>query len=335
MSTGVTEASAPGKEHALASGTRGRDETLRAFLDAYWLRPENALWMTLRSMALGTCELHRPSVDFGCGDGVFTFLHCGGAFNPNFDVFCATKPLTRSSLFGDAEPRSDMFDHMSDEYRPEIVVRPAVGLDVGVDIKPTMLAKARRLDFYDRLVAHDNNHPLPFEDDSFETVYCNTAYWVSEIDRFLRELGRITRPGGTIVLHVKLDSMQRFTLEAFRDVLGDRCLRQLGSGRMACWPTVADRSTWESRFSAAGLTIKDAIPFVTRTHAHVWDIGLRPFAPMLVTMANAMTPSTRATVKRDWVDLCLDLLSPLCVPHLDLFDGKNEPAEMQYVLTPG
>ena len=32
---------------------------LRRFLQAYWLRPENALWMALRSEVLSPYELHR------------------------------------------------------------------------------------------------------------------------------------------------------------------------------------------------------------------------------------------------------------------------------------
>ncbi len=285
------------------------------------------MWMTLRSLALRQCKLRGVNVDLGCGDGVFSFLHFGGTFDPDFDVFHAT-------ISSSHKPNADMFDHMADDYRPIILSSPTEAIGVGVDIKATMLAKANRLGFYDRLVEHDNNRPLPFDDDAFETVYCNTAYWVREIDQFLGELGRITRAGGSIILHVKLSSMQDFTLDAFRGVLGDVCLARLARGRLECWPTVADRATWESRFAAAGLTIEDATPFVTRTHAHIWDIGLRPFAPMLVKMAGGVSPETRASVKAEWTDVCLDLLAPLCDPSVDVFDGAAEPAEIQYVLSP-
>ena len=312
----------PSKSSALSAV-----ETLRRFLGAYWLRPENAMWMTLRSLALRACEFRGAVVDMGCGDGIFSFLHCGGTFDPGFDVFLATRSISH-------KPNADMFDHMSDDYHPEILSPPTESFDVGVDIKPTMLAKAKRLGFYNRLVEHDNNRALPFDDGSFDTVYCNTAYWVREIDSFLGELSRITRRGGSIILHVKLASMQDCTLEAFRGVLGDACLNRLARGRMECWPTVADRATWESRFVAAGLTIQEATPFVTRTHAHVWDVGLRPFAPMLVKLAGGVSSETRASVKAEWIDLCLDLLTPLCDSTVDLFEGATEPAEIQYVLAP-
>ncbi len=143
-----------------------------------------------------------------------------------------------------------------------------------------------------------------------------------------------------MILQVKLDSLRGFTLTAHRDVLGDRFLDIIGRGRLDSWPSVASRSVWESRFKAAGLAVESATPFVTKTHAHIWDIGLRPIAPMLVKMAGALTPQTRAAIKDEWVDLFCELLEPICNPKLDLLPGElagqlaGEPAEVQYVLAP-
>ena len=311
----------------LKPAAQRKTDLLRRFIEAYWLRPENALWMTLRGEALSSVPLHRPSIDLSCGDGVFSFLHCGGRFDPAFDVFTSVAGLDRRQ-----SERGDMFDHVRDDYRPPIVCRPTESIDVGTDCKSSMLAKADRLRFYDRLVEHDHNHPLPFGDETFETVYCNAAYWVTNIDEFLSEIRRITRPGGTIILQVKLESMRRYTLSAYEAALGRRFLEIIGRGRLECWPTLADRSTWESRFARGGLTIKGATPFVTATHAHLWDIGLRPIAPLLVRMANGLTPATRNAIKADWVELFCELLEPFCDPALDLLPAGDEPAEIQYVL---
>jgi hypothetical protein len=80
--------------------------------------------------------------------------------------------------------------------------------------------------------------------------------------------------------------------------------------------------------------VEQAVPFVTRTHAHVWDIGLRPIAPLLVRMTESLTPQTRSEIKRDWVALFQDLLTPLSSPDFDLFRTSSEPAEVFYVLRP-
>lgn len=303
---------------------------LHRYLNAYWLRPENAFWMTLRSLALSRCGFRRPSVDVACGDGVFSFLHAGGEFETGFDVFGAVGNLDRVT-----DEHADMFDAAADRFRPTILRVPGWQVDVGTDLKPALLKKAAALGFYCQLIEHDCNKPLPLDDAAFATVYCNSAYWVRGVDLLLPELRRITRPDGNVILHVKLAAMRDYTLGRFRDQLGQRFLEIIDRGRDSCWPTVATRGQWERRFQRAGLTVAEATPFVTRTHAHVWDIGLRPIAPLLVRMANALTPETRTAIKRDWVALFLDLLAPLCREDFDLFETHSEPAEVQYVLRPG
>lgn len=301
-------------------------DRLRRFLQAYWLRPENALWMTLRSLTLDRVALRAPCLDLCCGDGIFTFLHTGGVLDPDFDVFGGVNQEPA------VPPTADMFNHCPADYRP-IIERPAnYCIDLGCDWKTALLAKAERLSLYRHLVRHDNNQPLPFADSTIQTIYCNAAYWIEKVDGFLGELRRVVVEGGAIILQVKLDSLRRYTLDRFRSLLGDRLLSILDRGRLDCWPTLADRATWERRFRQAGLHIVEATPFITRTHAHLWDIGLRPIAPLLVRMTSALTAATRASIKSDWVDMFEELLGPFCHPDVDVF-APDEPGEIQYVLS--
>ncbi len=304
-------------------------EKQRRFINAYWLRPENAFWMYLRSEALSLVPIRGPIADLGCGDGVFSFLHADGVFAPEFDVFGAVARLEEVQT-NDA----DIFDHVDDDYAPGIVSPPTFRIDVGTDLKSNLLGKADRLGFYDRLTPCDHNVALPFSDDSFETVYCNTAYWVENVEGFLAEVARVTRSCGTVVLQVKLDAIADYTMQSHGSVLGDRWMGLMNRGRIECWSSVCDRLTWESRFASAGLEIVGEVPIATRTHAHIWDIGLRPIAPMLIKAMNAIHPHLRAEIKRDWVDLFAELLRPFCDSNMDLFDEESEPAELQYVLTP-
>jgi SAM-dependent methyltransferase len=316
-------------ETRVSSGA-DRAELLQRYLNVYWLRPENAFWTVLRSLAWQRVPVSSPSMDVSCGDGVFSFVHAGGAFAPSFDVFQAVGQLDRVT-----SENADMFDQSPNEgYRPAVARRPAWAIDVGTDLKGALLGKAAALGFYGRLVQHDNNEPLPFRDGEFQTVYCNSAKWVRNIGLFLKEIARITRPDGAVVLHVKLDTISRYTLAPFGTRLGERFLEIIDRGRCATWPALASRAEWERRFDAAGLSIVEATPLATRTHAHLWDIGLRPIAPLLVRMANALTPQTRLTIKQDWIALFRELLEPICCPGFDLFAEESEPAEMQYVLRP-
>lgn len=302
---------------------------LRRFLTAYWLRPENAFWMVLRSHALRPYPFRSPSIDISCGDGCFLFLHAGGAFDLDFDVFRSVGRLDEVR-----ERHADMFDHVDDAYAPELVSPAQWRVDVGTDYKDALLAKASPLGVYGRLIRHDNNDPLPFPDGHFRTIHSNSIYWVDRIEPFLREMRRITAADGRLLLQVKLDSMADYTLAAHRDVLGDRWLDLIGRGRIATWKSLTDRATWERRFADAGLRVEQAVPFATRTHSHLWDVGLRPLAPVLVRMANSLQPSTRRAIKQDWIDLFVELLRPFTRPDVDLLPGDAEPAEILYVLTP-
>jgi len=304
-------------------------DDLRRFLNCYWLRPENAFWMVLRSQVLSPFAFVSPSIDISCGDGVFAFLHAGGAFDLSFDVFTSVGRLDEVR-----DAHADMFDHVDERYRPAIAAQARWTIDVGTDHKRALLDKASRLGVYRRLTQHDNNDPLPFSDGAFATVYSNSIYWVANINPFLREIRRIVAPGGRVLLEVKLDSIRRYTLAGYRGILGDRWLDIVGRGRIESWPSLGGRTTWEKRFAVARLRVEQAIPFITRTHAHIWDIGLRPIAPLLIRMANALTPETRRQIKAEWIDLMVELLLPFTRPDVDLFPGPNEPAEMLYVLKP-
>ena len=128
--------------------------------------------------------------------------------------------------------------------------------------------------------------------------------------------------------------MARYTLAAHHKRLGSRVLAIIGRDRLDCWQSLADRRTWEDRFAKAGLLVERETPFITATHAHIWDIGLRPIAPMLIKRASGGTAHTRDAVKTGWVDLFMDWPTPLGDAHLNLFDGESGPAEIQYQLRP-
>lgn len=328
MSVSVTggSASAPNQSMPAHPATM-RAALLRRFVSAYWLRPENALWMALRAEALGECQWTPPSVDVSCGDGIFTFLTLGGELDPEFDVFQSVKSVRG----GDS---ADMFDHVSDDYVPRVITSPSTVIDIGSDLKPALLAKAAVLGVYDATRQVDNEARLPFDDSSFQTIYCNAAYWVRGIDAFLGELRRICANDGRVILHVKLRSLFDCTLRGYRDRLGQRFLDIIDRGRADSWPTVADEDEWERRFADAGFEIAAKRPFVTATHAHIWDIGLRPVAPMLVRMTDAIAPDTRASIKREWTDVMCELLLPFFDPALDLSAAARPPVEIQYELRP-
>lgn len=320
LSTSVPVAAAP---------TTTMRERLERFLGCFWLRPENALWMALRSESLDGYEFRTPSLDLSCGDGLFSFLHAGGRLDDAFDAYASVGHLNRVTT-----EHADMYDHVDAAYAPAIIDRPAWSITTGTDLKAALLTKAARLDFYDELIQADHNRPLPFVNARYRTIFANSAYWVERIDDHLAELRRIAAPDATILMQIKLDAMRDCTFASRADAMGEAWLRLIARGRFETWPTMGDEVTWQRRFDRAGLAVAAIEPLATRTHARIWDVGLRPIAPLLVRMTQAIDATSRLAIKRDWIVLMLELLEPFARRDIDLFAGPAEPVEALFVLRP-
>lgn len=69
--------------------------TLNQLLNVFWLRPETALWREIDIRAMQSFSFKSPSLDIGCGDGIFSFIRAGGKFSSEFDAFQAMSGLDK------------------------------------------------------------------------------------------------------------------------------------------------------------------------------------------------------------------------------------------------
>jgi SAM-dependent methyltransferase len=99
----------------------------------------------------------------------------------------------------------------------------------GVDIDPAAIEHAKALDG-DEYYTCCNSNALPFADDEFDKVLCaDTLEHVDDVGGTIREIARVLRPGGLLVLttpHRFLDSLDReypehrhYSLQELTDIL--------------------------------------------------------------------------------------------------------------------
>jgi SAM-dependent methyltransferase len=312
----------------MASNDNGEHASLKQFLNVYWLRPENALWRALNCYAIRDVEFDEPSLDLSCGDGIFSFLRAGGKFDTDFDIFQGTDYL--DSFF----ENEDIYNSVPDGYSPTVTKEPEYQVTVGTDWKEALLEKADRLDMYRELKQHDNNNPLPFEDDRFKTIFSNSAYWIENIDLHLSEINRVLHPDGKAILVLKTPAVHQFleTLQAdYGELLGDELIDILDRGRRNNKQHLHDREGWTNKLQEAGFDVVDCRTSVTSLHAGLWDIGLRPVSPHLIKMAYSLEQERRTEIKEDWLDTWWDLLKPICDTSVGL-DQHGDPPELIYIL---
>ena len=83
-------------------------------------------------------------------------------------------------------------------------------------------------------------------------------------------------------------------------------------------------SGWEEVFSRCGLDVAVRHNHISGTLVRLWDIGLRPFSPFMIQMANTLSRDERARIKQRWVDETYDLFEGFLKIQSDL--ESTEPA---------
>lgn len=297
-------------------------EVLRGFLNAYWLRPETALWRTLDVESMKNFQFASPSLDIGCGDGTFSFLRAGGTHKDTFDVFLDVDHLDG---FFDKIDVYDSFKGMRGGYCSQ---PPGYVIDVGMDHKENLMKKAEQLKLYRQFVEADANQELPFEEESFQTVFSNIIYWLDNPEKMFREIYRILRKNGKCCVMLPnvayLESSFYYSLYKKGGREEFKFLELIDRGRMQDnLKTVKSYDAWKEIIEKAGFEIEDCVPHLSKTLIQIWDIGLRPIFPMLKKMTGHLDENSLLEIKREWVDLFMKIGEPIVMNDRALTQGKE------------
>jgi methyltransferase-like protein 27 len=88
----------------------------------------------------------------------------------------------------------------------ELRAQGYAGRLVGLDLSRASLELARRAGGYDGLEVADLQQPLPVADDSVDAAVCvGVMTYLPQVEPFWRELARVVRPGGLVVVTQRED----------------------------------------------------------------------------------------------------------------------------------
>lgn len=304
---------------------------LRSFLNAYWLRPETALWRTADVLAMEKFQFVSPSVDIGCGDGTFSFLRAAGEFGPDFDVFLSTDSLVN---FFENE---DIYNHYHSNFAVSITKNPQYKIDYAFDHKQDLLLKAKHLGLYNEYITGDANKSLPFADNSMQSVFSNILYWLDDPIFSIKEIYRILAPGGKCCIMLVSDVLTSSSfLATYEGKFGeafDEMLQLIDRGRLSSNIKCARSfDSWKEIIEQSGFTIDSFSVQLSPTLVKIWDIGLRPISPMLIQFAKNISQEVKMEVKQQWVDLFYNLCYPVLVNEKNLIRG-TEGGEYCFILS--
>ncbi|CDN52553.1 Methylase involved in ubiquinone/menaquinone biosynthesis [Neorhizobium galegae bv. officinalis bv. officinalis str. HAMBI 1141] len=294
-------------------------ESFNQLLNVFWLRPETALWRYLDIAAMRGFRFEGRSLDFGCGDGLFSFIRAGGQFSPSFDAFQKTDKLDQFYA------KADVFDAYDSSYSPLVSQAPEYTISVGFDHKANLLSKASALGLYGETVEGDGNSPLPFADEEFQSIFSNIVYWLDEPAAVFAELSRVLKPGGKICLMLPNSTLPEYSFyNSLFGKTGDQqwqWLDLIDRGRLS--DNIRQAKTddqWRALFEAAGLFVAEHKQHLPKPIIQAWDIGFRPMFPALMKMVDAVRPDQRDEVKAEWVKTLKMFAEPLS--HVGNADDK-------------
>ncbi|MDY0116715.1 MAG: methyltransferase domain-containing protein [Sulfurimonadaceae bacterium] len=306
---------------------------LKELLNVYWLRPETALWRAIDIETMKDFKVQGKSLDLGCGDGVLSFIRAGGKFDITFDDYQSIGNLDK--FF----ENHDVHDTFLDGYSPNISKKPEYIFSTALDHKENLLLKSKALNFYDNLITHDANQKLPFEKNTFDSIFSNIVYWLDDPQKSMNEISRVLKVGGEVSLMLPNSTMPEFSFYNQLHIKSKNndyeFLKYLDRGRYSSNIKIAKSfEEWKTIIENAGLKIVVHKMHLSKTVMQIWDIGLRPLFPVLLKLVNSVDDKNKLLeIKKEWIEIFMKFLEPLLELEIqNKLDQNTEKAFHYFVL---
>lgn len=306
------------------------NEILKELLNVYWLRPETALWRAIDIEMMKEFEIKGTSLDLGCGDGVLSFIRAGGKFNSSFDDYQSIGHLDKFY------ENVDVHDIFVSDYEPKITKKPLYNFSFALDHKENLLKKAEKLEFYNNFITHDANQTLPFNDNTFDSIFSNIVYWLNNSQKSLNEISRVLKKGGKVSLMLPNSTMPEFSfynqLYVKTNNKDFEFLKYMDRGRYSSNIKIAKSfNEWETIINNSGLKIVEHKTHLSKTVMQIWDIGLRPLFPVLLKLVNSVENEKKLLeIKNEWIEIFIKFLEPIFELELQNKLNQNEEKSFHY-----
>jgi SAM-dependent methyltransferase len=190
----------------------------------------------------------------------------------------------------------DIHDTFS-SVTPRITQNAKQSISVGIDWKENLLKKASKLKLYKKLIQHNLNDPLPLPDKYAKTIFSNIFYWIDDIEQLFRESNRILDDKGKLILFLPdINFKKNLLINRFSKkydwvkFLDHDIAKNIGKH---CY----DYSKWKKIFSSNNFVIKNHSSYLSDSFVKFWTIGMRPYSPYFIEMANSLEPKIRKKIK--------------------------------------
>ena len=289
-------------------------------LTPLWLRPERALWDAHELYAVNQFfgkKLKQPSLEYGCTEGVNTFIMLGGEFGIGFDDYdeavWGKDSHTRSSL------QDDYFSTYKSNQKASILQKPHDHFEVGVSWKESHIQKSNKLGIYKRTVLVPLNESLTeFMDGAFATIWSPNLFWSDEdkIEMLLKDQRRLLKKDGRMVTIFPDVSQERYSFFRYAEQTDTSWMKDVDRGMHVNFTRNARNfADWQGFFEECGLSVTKHGRFIPSLVSQVYNVGFRPMFPVFMNMYEKLRSHSvddLLDLKAHWIEVAYHFLSPLC-----------------------
>lgn len=289
------------------------DEIFDQLFYMQWLRPENVMW-DLPAVLLTAPHIRQDikKVEIGIGNGCSSFTVLGGTFKKEYDWYYNV------NLDGYWD-NSDIYDHYSGNNLKKFIEKaPDTQFEIAFDHKENLLKQAKEIGATKGYQVVDANNPIKLPD--VKLVYSNMLYWLDDYETVLANIADQLETGSKIITVFPSSKFQSYNRSYAQE---NQFWKLINRGRADVHMHPVDILDMEKRIAPkCNLKLVEATSYLSKETLNIHDIGLRPFSPALIKMANYMSPEQRMEVKEEWCEGFRPILQELV--NQELHTGHND-----------
>ena len=292
-------------------------EILTSLLTAYWLRPETALWysaMLSKAKNFGASNVKKKQcLDFGCMDGINTYILLGGEPPIEFDAFYGmngdSSIQTKTTLQDDYYDQVDLRDL---SFSGKIIDQD---FTYGIDWKKSHIERSRILGAHQNLIMWNKVSSFPIDGLLLDLIWAPNIYWMDDLVIILKEFNRVMKIGGILITIVPDIKLLNYLIMKHKNNYQESWVEIFDRGRFEiARKSARTKSEWTSFFEESGFSVLDCEGFISPRLINAYEIGFRPMFSPLLNMRNLLLesgPDKLLEVKSAWIRALLDILNPL------------------------
>ena len=279
---------------------------MREVLEAYFLRPDAALVRSAEIHALKTLGFAFTgcSMDLGGGDGIFSFLYCGGKLHPDYDLH------REASL--DPSKAGNIYDFTQELGDIRVVERAALNCPfTNLDISQALLARSRRLNMYKNYIKHDISKANSFDDHKYDCIFSTILMYFDNPRLALENIKRKLRKGGVMTCCVPLPRYANNTFPCKYSNLPEiqRFVELIDAGRTARRKRIWAIDEWIDHFESVGFSVSSYQTYLSDEAVQMLELSTRLASPALIKIYNEQSIENRREHKMSLVDAISPVLS--------------------------